>query len=178
MGNVPSWVWGPKGASSLRNTPQNSTRKVSNPGDLPWRGKTASRWQSWPNRPSATTWSREPAVPKAATRFPFPRPKIRCKDTAFCQVTAFQVKWDWAGIPCAHVPGGHCPSKCTDRNVNRPNFSDSKVQFGTTLEPSRANETGVECIYSHTAPNYQITFYQINYDSTNASCQLASIVMA
>lgn len=38
----------------------------------------------------------------------------------------------------------------------------------TMLEPSRANETGVECIYFYTATNDQITFYQLNYYSTNA----------
>lgn len=68
-------------------------------------------------------------------------------------------------------------TKHTHCNVNRPDFSDSKVQFGTMLEPSRANETGVECIYLYTATNYRITFYQINYDSTNASCELNSKVM-
>lgn len=170
---LPEWdalkVQGPSAAHS--RTPRR------NPGDLPWRARTASRWQSWPNRPSVTTWSREPAIPKAATGFPFPLPKTRRKDTAFCQVTAFQVKWDWAGIPRARVPAGHCPRKRTDRSVNRPDFSDSKVQSGTTVGPSRANETGVECIYFYTATNYQITFYQINYDSTNASCQLDSTVM-
>lgn len=92
------------------------------------------------------------------------------EDAALCQVTAFQVKWDRAGIPWAQGPGGRRPRKHTDCNVNRPDFSDSKVHFGTALEPSRANETGVECIYFYTATNYQITFYQINYDPTNASC--------
>lgn len=108
MGNVPAWGRGTKGESSLGGTQQN---KVRNEGDLPRRERTASRWQSWPKAPSVTTWSWEPAALNASPRFPFPWEDIRCKDTALCQVTALQGKWDWASIPCAHVPGGRCPRK-------------------------------------------------------------------
>lgn len=175
MENVPEWVWGTRGGGSLGSTQPSSAIKVRNRGDLPWTERTASRWQSWPSCPSGTTWSSEPAAPKTSPRFPFPRPDTR--------------RWGRSPLPGHSVSGavglgwhrartwGRCPRKHTGCNVNRPDFSDSKVHFGTMLEPSRANETGVECIYFYTATNYQITLDQINYDPTNASWYLNSDIM-
>ena len=103
-------------------------------GDLPWRARRASRWQSWPYSPSETTWSWEAAAPNAARPgFPFLSGTPDVEDAALCQVTAFQVKWDRAGILCAQGPGGRRPRKHTACNVNRPDFSDSKVHFGTRV---------------------------------------------
>lgn len=169
MGHVPSGVWGTKGASSLSSTQHNSTIKVSNRGDLPWRERTASRWQSWPNCPSVTTWSWEPAAPKASSGFPFSSAENPVQGHS--PLPGHSISGE-SGAGLASRVRTYLMDTAPGSTAmwTRPNFSNSKVQFGTTVEPSRANETGVECIYFYKATNYQITFHQINYESTNASC--------
>lgn len=59
------------------------------------------------------------------------------------------------------VLGGHCPKKHRECNVNPPSSSASKVQLGTVLEPSRANEREGDCIYFYTPTHDHLTLISL-----------------
>lgn len=165
MENVPTRGWGTQGVGSLGGTGQNSEETYRE-----------EREQHPGGNHDLTLPQRQPDLEKQLLLMLRARgslssaghPMLRTQPSARSQ------RFRWSGTELASCvrrgPVDAAPGSTQPATWTGPTSPIQRYTLEPALEPSRANETGVECIYFYTATNYQITFYQISYDPTTASC--------